>query len=80
MSNTETVLRQYMTESKLLQNGMQDRPLFCNRQKGKMTREGVVFILDKYVARARAVSSAIPDKVTPHVLRHTKRCIYYSPV
>lgn len=72
MSNTEAVLRQYMTEARLLQNGMQDRPLFCNRQHGKMTREGVAFILDKYVARARAVSSAIPDKVTPHVLRHTK--------
>lgn len=72
MSNTEAVLRQYMTEARLLQNGMQDRPLFCNRQKGKMTREGVAFILDKYVTRARAVSLTIPDKVTPHVLRHTK--------
>ena len=72
MSNTEAVLRQYMTENHLLQNGAQDRPLFCNRQHRKMTREGVAFILDKYVAQARAVSSAIPDKVTPHVLRHTK--------
>jgi integrase/recombinase XerD len=72
MSNTEAVLRQYMTEARMLQNGMQDRPLFCNRQKGKMTREGVAFILDKYVTRARGISPAIPDKVTPHVLRHTK--------
>ena len=72
MSNTEAVLRQYIAENRLLQNGAQDRPLFCNRQHRKMTREGVAFILDKYVARARAVSSAIPDKVTPHVLRHTK--------
>ena len=72
MSNTEAVLRQYMTENHLLQNGMQDRPLFCNRQRRKMTREGVAFILDKYVSLARAVSSAIPEKVTPHVLRHTK--------
>jgi len=72
MSNTEAVLRQYMNEGYLLQNGMQDRPLFCNRQHAKMTREGVAFILDKYVARARAASPTIPDKVTPHVLRHTK--------
>lgn len=72
MSNTEAVLRQYMTENHLLQNGMQDRPLFCNRQRRKMTREGVAFILNKYVSLARTVSSAIPEKVTPHVLRHTK--------
>ncbi|MGG4551341.1 site-specific integrase [Paenibacillus humicus] len=72
MSNTEAVLRQYMTENHLLQNGKQDRPLFCNRQRRKMTREGVAFILNKYVSLARTVSSAIPEKVTPHVLRHTK--------
>lgn len=72
MSNTEAVLRQYMTENHLLQNGKQDRPLFCNRQRRKMTREGVAFILNKYVSLARTVSSAIPEKATPHVLRHTK--------
>jgi integrase/recombinase XerD len=72
MSNTESLLRQYMTEHHLFQNGMQDRPLFSNRQRNKMTRAGVSFILDKYVSRARAGSSMIPDKVTPHVFRHTK--------
>ena len=30
MSNTESILRQYMTETRLLQNGMQDCPLFLN--------------------------------------------------
>jgi integrase/recombinase XerD len=72
MSNTESLLRQFMTENHLLQNGMQDRPLFANRQLGKLTTEGVTFILNKYVLRARAMSSIIPDKVTPHVFRHTK--------
>jgi len=72
MSNTESLLRQFMTENHLLQNGMQDRPLFANRQLGKLTTEGVTFILNKYVSRARAVSSIVPDKVTPHVFRHTK--------
>src|SRR5208337_1307074 len=33
MSNTESLLRQYMTETRLLQNGMQDYPLFFNRQR-----------------------------------------------
>jgi len=72
MSNTESLLRQYMTENCLLQNGMQDRPLFVNRQHRKLTTEGIKFILNKYVSKARAVSSIIPDKVTPHVFRHTK--------
>jgi integrase/recombinase XerD len=72
MSNTTSLLRQYMTENYLLQNGMQDRPLFVNRQRGKLTPEGITFILNKYASRARAASSIIPDKVTPHVFRHTK--------
>lgn len=72
MANTESVLRQYMTENYLLENGKLDNPLFVNRQRGKMTREGVAFILDKYVSKARSASSLIPEKVTPHVLRHTK--------
>src|SRR6266540_2688753 len=50
MSNTESLLRQYMTETYLLQNGMQDRPLFANRQHGKLTPEGITFILNKYVS------------------------------
>jgi site-specific recombinase XerD len=69
MSNTESLLRQYMIENCLLQNGMQDRPLFVNHQYRKLTTEGIKFILNKYVSSARAVSSIIPDKVTPH-LRH----------
>ncbi len=72
MSNTESLLRRYMTETYLLKNGMQDHPLFVNRQRGKLTPEGVTYILNKYVARARVISSIIPDKVTPHVFRHTK--------
>jgi integrase/recombinase XerD len=72
MSNTESILRQYMTETRLLQNGMQDCPLFLNRQRGKLTPKGISFILDKYVSRARSMSSIIPDKVTPHCFRHTK--------
>jgi site-specific recombinase XerD len=72
MTNTESLLRQYMTENQLLQNGMLDHPLFFNRQHGKLSTKGVTFTLNKYASSARAVSSIVPDKVTPHVLRHTK--------
>ena len=72
MANMESLLRQYMTETHLRQNDMQDRPLFINRQRCKLTPKGITFILNKYASRARAVSSIIPDNVTPHVFRHTK--------
>lgn len=72
MSNTENLLRQYMTESRLLLNGKQDYPLFSNRLSGKLTPEGVTYILNKHASSARSGCSIIPDKVTPHVFRHTK--------
>jgi len=43
-----------------------------NRQRSKLTPMGITFILNKYVSRARSMSSIIPDNVTPHVFRHTK--------
>jgi len=72
MSNTETLLKHYMAETFSTQAGREEHPLFFNRQHGKMTRAGVSFILNKYVSQAKAKSSIIPDKVTPHVMRHTK--------
>jgi site-specific recombinase XerD len=72
MSNTESLLKQYMAETHLLQNGTQDYPLFFNNQRCKLTPKGISFILNKYVSRARIVSSIIPEKITPHSFRHTK--------
>ena len=72
MSNTSTLLKQYMAESLTIQEGIPDHPLFFNRWRRKMTRAGISYILDKYVSQARASSQIIPDKVTPHVIRHTK--------
>jgi site-specific recombinase XerD len=70
MPNTQALLQQYRDEVFSIQNGMQDHPLFFNRQRRKMTRAGISFILDKYVSQARAKSPIIPSKVTPHVIRH----------
>ena len=72
MSNTEALLKQYIGETFSTQNEQQDYPLFFNRQRRKMTRAGISYILDKYVSQARTKSSTIPCKVTPHVIRHTK--------
>lgn len=72
MSNTEALLKQYMDEAFPAQDGMREQPLFFNQQHRKMTRAGISYILDKYVSQAREKSSIIPDKVTPHLVRHTK--------
>jgi len=72
MSNTEALLKHYMDETFSAQNEQQDHPLFFNRQRRKMTRAGISYILDKYVSQARVKSSIIPNKVSPHVIRHTK--------
>lgn len=50
-----------------------DYPLFFSRRKEKLTRSGISFILAKYVDMARKQTpNLIPDKVTPHTLRHSK--------
>jgi site-specific recombinase XerD len=63
MSKTAEFLRKYISENHLDRPERQDNPLFVNRQKQKLTRAGVAYILKKY-----------SDKrdISPHILRHTK--------
>ena len=70
MANTIALLKQYMTEVFPTPEKMPDYPLFFNRQRQKLTRAGVAFILNKYVSQARVESSIVPSKVTPHSMRH----------
>jgi integrase/recombinase XerD len=72
MSNTEALLKQYMDEVFSGHENMPGQPLFFNRRHEKMTRAGIAYILAKYVSQAREKSPKIPDKVSPHVIRHTK--------
>jgi site-specific recombinase XerD len=72
MVNTEELLKRYMNEASLLQDGKLDYPLFFNRQRRRMTRAGICYILNKYASQARAKSSIIPGNISPHVMRHTK--------
>lgn len=73
MSQTADLLRKYQDlfmDNKFSYGSM---PLFYNRRKEKLTRSGISFILTKYVESARQQTpNAIPDKVTPHTLRHSK--------
>jgi len=49
-----------------------DMPLFFNKQRQKLTRAGVSYIIVKYADKARKLSPCFPEKITPHIFRHTK--------
>ena len=72
MKNTAALIQKYLSENHLNIDWKNQYPLFSNSQHNKLTKEGVSYILDKYVKMARTKSRAIPERVSPHVLRHSK--------
>jgi len=67
---TASILEQYISENCLNNNGRAMHPLFFNRQGNRLTRAGVNYIINKYIDDVNI--SALPDKITAHVFRHTK--------
>jgi integrase/recombinase XerD len=66
-------LKSYMQSNHLLHPHANLYPLFYNRRREKLTRAGVYHILQHYAAMAREQDSKlIPDKISPHSLRHSK--------
>jgi len=72
MKNTLALLDHYIQENALNKPGKSDYPLFINKQHNKLTKEGVAYIISQYVLKARKISSIVPEKVTPHMFRHSK--------
>jgi len=72
MKNTVALLQAYLSDSGLDKQWKSQYPLFVNNQHKKLTKEGVAYILNKYVTMARMKFSGIPEHVHPHVLRHSK--------
>lgn len=72
MKNTADLLKSYVQENKLDRPGRNENPLFTNNQHRKLTKEGVAYILTKYVTSARKISTIVPPEVNPHMLRHSK--------
>jgi integrase/recombinase XerD len=70
--NTVSLLQSYLTENNLDKPWKNQNPLFSNHQHHKLTKEGVAYIISKYVESARKSSSIVPAKVKPHVIRHSK--------
>lgn len=74
MKNTKNILIDYLKEQKLNLNEYytKEYPVFFNRQNNRLTRSGISYIINKYANRARLNSNIIPEKVTPHIFRHSK--------
>lgn len=73
MPQVVALLKKYLNSRKNLNLNRESEYLFINPSGEKLTRGGITYILQKYGARARNINSTlIPDKLTPHCLRHSK--------
>lgn len=72
MKNTVALLERYIHENRLDHSGKNEYPLFTNNQRHKLTKEGVAYIISKYVGLARTTSPLVPPKVKAHMFRHSK--------
>ena len=72
MKNTVALLQAYLSGNGLDKQWKNQYPLFVNNQHKKLTKEGVAYILNKYVTMIRMKFPGLPEHVHPHVLRHSK--------
>ena len=72
LKNTVSLLQYYFSENNLNKQWKNQYPLFSNSQNNKLTKEGVAYIISKYVETARKSSTIVPSKVKVHQLRHSK--------
>ncbi len=72
MKGTVQLLESYIHENHLDEIWKNEYPLFANKQHKKLTKEGVSYIISKYVEQARQSSTVVPAKVRPHMFRHSK--------
>jgi len=72
MKQTVAILTEYFAENRINQRLQGDLPLFFNGKRKKLTRSGITYIVQKYAGAASDSSPDIPNKITPHILRHSK--------
>jgi integrase/recombinase XerD len=72
MKNTLALLEHYINENSLDKPWKSDYPLFINKQHNKLTKEGIAYIISQYIGSARRTSAIVPEKVMPHMFRHSK--------
>jgi len=67
---TSSLINSYV--SRKLSGVLKDRPLATNRYHNKIDRDGVRYILKKYVTEVRKEDPSFPGHVHCHMLRHSK--------
>ncbi len=73
MKPMANLLEQYLKENGFTEPFSRDYPLFQNRSKGKLTREGITYTLKKYATEAiNKAPELFPEKLSPHCFRHSK--------
>ncbi len=77
MPPTAQNLKNYLTENRLLSPEKSHFPLFANREGNHFTPAGIRYILRKYVETASDCGDIL-ERVTPHVIRHTKAMHTYE--
>lgn len=72
MDATLELLREHQRENGLDRPEHADKPLFQNREGGRLSRSGVRYLLRKYVQAVRCDHPGFTQRVSPHTMRHTK--------
>jgi site-specific recombinase XerD len=70
LSGTVSLLKHYFIEYNLLNNNSITSHVFVNHRNEPFTRNGIAYILSKYVSMSKKLSSTLPEKVTPHALSY----------
>ncbi len=73
MPQTVRYLNEYVRRFGINIAESKEQYVFTNRSGNKLSRSGIKYILDKYVAAGREDNPMIfPERISPHTLRHTK--------
>lgn len=73
MPQTTKIIKIYMDNYQLTDKRSLAVPVFFNKQRSKLSRAGITYILKKYFDEARKDSCDLfPSKISPHSLRHSK--------
>ena len=67
---TGGLLKEYISRQRI--GSLQNQPLIVNRTGRKMSRDGVQYMIDKYVREIRVENKAFPEHVHCHQFRHSK--------
>lgn len=72
MTSTVGMLTQYLREHELDGPDCREQPLFMNRQRQRLTRMGIRYVIRACLVQARQVDPHLPEAVSPHTFRHSK--------